>query len=138
MRDLRSPRREEAAGLQNRRVVDPACDDMAWLATRANSANQAQIVSFGTAGSKDDFFGFGADQGRNLRAGGLHCLASNTSFVMQARWISKRSGEKWGHLIEHAGIEWGRCGMIEINSRTHSASPVLTAPSLPGTTREIK
>src|ERR1017187_10387068 len=52
---------EEAAGLEDRRMLDRASDYMARLITRAHCADERQVVGFGAAGGKDDLVRLGAD-----------------------------------------------------------------------------
>src|SRR5450755_2792818 len=123
MSDLGRGFGKSTTGFEDRGVLDRSRDDVSRATAGTHGADEGKVVGLGAAGGEDDFFWFGADQGGYLRPRGFDSLASDATFVMQARWIAKCAAKKRAHRCEHPRIERRGGGMIEINSRIHGASP---------------
>lgn len=106
---------EVAAGLQDGGVFDGADDDVGVLEVLGfEGAAQGEVVGFGTAGGKDDFFGEGVDEFGDMSPGLFDGLARFASRGMEAGGIGELGAEEGLHGIGDAGVEGGGGGVVEV------------------------
>ena len=112
---------QRLAAVQHRLVLSGRRNNMAALVTIGpGNAFERQVVRLRRTTGKDDLFGLGPDQGRNLLAGSMHRLFGFPAIpVRPTRRIAELLREIRHHGVEDSGIDGCRGVMIEVDGAIH-------------------
>ena len=104
-------------------MLDRRDDHFVAVGVRSQSRADRRVVALRAAGGEQDFVGeAGADERRDLVAGGLHPLPAWRAEGVRRRRVAEVLGEERQHRRDHLGIDARRGVVVQID-RPHGASP---------------